>query len=130
MATPIDTAVAGNQKLDNTEGGIGESHNTEETPTGEPSSNISKGKKSQEDDNGAPSNIEGEPAISSKTNGSRGNDAPDEEATKKTFSKVKQIWAKIGLDKGTVAMMFKGSVAPTIAVAFYQGDSVRVNRLS
>jgi hypothetical protein len=39
-------------------------------------------------------------------------------------SKAKQIWAKIGLDKGTVMMMFKGSVAPAVALAFYQADSV------
>src|SRR3954469_15638153 len=41
-------------------------------------------------------------------------------------SKFKEIWGKVGLDAGTVMMMFKGSIAPTIAVAFYQADSVSV----
>lgn len=39
-------------------------------------------------------------------------------------SKFKEIWGKLGLDIGTVMMMFKGSVSPFIAIAFYQSDSV------
>ncbi|KFX90595.1 hypothetical protein V490_06378 [Pseudogymnoascus sp. VKM F-3557] len=35
-------------------------------------------------------------------------------------SKLKKIWAKLGLDLGTVMMMFKGSLAPIIAVAWYE----------
>lgn len=43
---------------------------------------------------------------------------------KKKSSKLKEMWGKLGLDVGTLMMMFKGSVAPTIAIAFYQADSV------
>ncbi|KAF7909581.1 uncharacterized protein EAF01_003299 [Botrytis porri] len=39
-------------------------------------------------------------------------------------SKLKGIWGKLGLDAPTLMMMFKGSVAPTIAIAFYESDSV------
>ncbi|KAK2629287.1 hypothetical protein QTJ16_000107 [Diplocarpon rosae] len=39
-------------------------------------------------------------------------------------SKLKEMWVNLELDSGTVMMMFKGSVAPTIGVAFYQADSV------
>jgi hypothetical protein len=47
-----------------------------------------------------------------------------EEEEEKKPSKLKEIWGKIGLDVGTVMMMFKGSVAPFVAIAFYQSDSV------
>jgi len=43
---------------------------------------------------------------------------------KKQSSKFKEVYARLGLDIGTVMMMFKGSVAPIIAIAFYQADSV------
>ena len=43
---------------------------------------------------------------------------------KKGPSKFKQLWTKIGLDVGTCSMMFKGSVAPTIALAMYQSPTV------
>ncbi|KAK6584933.1 hypothetical protein PZA11_003157 [Diplocarpon coronariae] len=48
--------------------------------------------------------------------------AGDEEKGKP--SKLRGMWAELGLDAGTVMMMFKGSVAPTIGIAFYQADSV------
>ncbi|OBT82678.1 hypothetical protein VE02_09333 [Pseudogymnoascus sp. 03VT05] len=42
-------------------------------------------------------------------------------------SKIKRIWAKLDLDLGTLMMMFKGSLAPIIAVAWYQSlDIARV----
>jgi len=50
--------------------------------------------------------------------------APSETPGKKQPSKIKQIWTKIGLDVGTCSMMFKGSVAPTIALAMYQSPAV------
>ena len=49
---------------------------------------------------------------------------PPETPNKQQPSKVKQIWTKIGLDFGTCMMMFKGSVAPTIALAMYQSPAV------
>lgn len=39
-------------------------------------------------------------------------------------SKLKQLWTKVGLDFGTCAMMFKGSVGPIIALAIYQSPAV------
>lgn len=39
-------------------------------------------------------------------------------------SKIKQLWTKIGLDVPTCMMMFKGSVAPTVAIAMYQSRAV------
>ncbi|QSZ37228.1 hypothetical protein DSL72_009322 [Monilinia vaccinii-corymbosi] len=39
-------------------------------------------------------------------------------------SKLKEMWGKLGLDAPTLMMMFKGSLAPTIAIAFYEADSV------
>lgn len=47
-----------------------------------------------------------------------------EDPAKKQPSKIKEIWTKIGLDVGTCSMMFKGSVAPTIALAMYQSPAV------
>ncbi|CZS95803.1 uncharacterized protein RAG0_05328 [Rhynchosporium agropyri] len=52
------------------------------------------------------------------------NATSDKAEEKKKPSKVKALWGKLGLDMGTVMMMFKGSVAPTIGIAFYQADSV------
>jgi hypothetical protein len=62
--------------------------------------------------------------LLSSSNGSKAEKRHDGEEKVKKPSKAKQIWGKIGLDIGTVMMMFKGSVAPVIAVAFYQADSV------
>jgi len=60
------------------------------------------------------------------TNG--GTNAPSKAAGETTGdkkpSKLKQLWAKSGLDFGTVIMMVKGSLAPTIAIAFYQSPRV------
>ena len=39
-------------------------------------------------------------------------------------SKLKQLWTKIGLDSITLAMMLKGSLPPTIAIAMYQSTAV------
>ncbi|KAH9829614.1 putative ER transporter, 6TM, N-terminal [Teratosphaeria destructans] len=39
-------------------------------------------------------------------------------------SKLKQRWTKIGLDVPTIAVMFKGSLGPTIALAMYQSKAV------
>lgn len=50
--------------------------------------------------------------------------AAPEKATPKQPSKFKQMWTKLGLDMGTCSMMFKGSVAPTIAIAVYQSRAV------
>lgn len=38
-------------------------------------------------------------------------------------SKLKDLWAKIGLDKMTLILMVKGSLPPTLAIAVYQADS-------
>ncbi|TAQ84624.1 hypothetical protein B7494_g7055 [Chlorociboria aeruginascens] len=48
----------------------------------------------------------------------------EEDLAKPKPSKIKAVWGKLGLDMGTVMMMFKGSVAPTIAIAFYQANAV------
>lgn len=64
--------------------------------------------------------------VSSGSDGSKAEKVQDEGSEKKP-SMVKKIWGKIGLDIGTVMMMFKGSVAPIIAVAFYQADSVSLS---
>ena len=50
--------------------------------------------------------------------------ASEQPAAPKQPSKIKQLWTKIGLDKGTVLMMLKGSLPPTIAIAMYQSTAV------
>lgn len=50
--------------------------------------------------------------------------APDGDSSQKQPSKLKQLWTKIDLDLGTCMMMFKGSVAPTVAIAMYQSRAV------
>ncbi|KAI9648995.1 hypothetical protein NHQ30_001561 [Ciborinia camelliae] len=47
----------------------------------------------------------------------------NEEEEKKP-SKLKKFWGKLGLDVPTLMLMFKGSVAPAIAIAFYEANSV------
>jgi hypothetical protein len=49
---------------------------------------------------------------------------PPGNTTEKKPSKIKTMWAKLGLDMVTCSMMFKGSVAPTIAIAMYQSPVV------
>ncbi|KFY44062.1 hypothetical protein V494_01656 [Pseudogymnoascus sp. VKM F-4513 (FW-928)] len=39
-------------------------------------------------------------------------------------SKLKRLWTKLDLDPGTLMMMFKGSLAPIIAVAWYQSIDI------
>ncbi|KAE9372370.1 hypothetical protein N431DRAFT_339051 [Stipitochalara longipes BDJ] len=67
--------------------------------------------------------IEGEPANQGSS-AERVQSEENEKKEEKKPSKLKEIWAKLGLDIGTVMMMFKGSCAPIIAISFYQADSV------
>lgn len=39
-------------------------------------------------------------------------------------ARLKQLWQKAGLDPITLALMLKGSLPPTIAIAMYQADAV------
>jgi len=66
--------------------------------------------------------VNGSSPISSDT--SKDKNTPDTKQDIKKTSRFKKICAKLGLDIGTLLMMFKGSVAPTIAIAFYQADVV------
>ncbi|KAI2474569.1 mfs transporter [Pyrenophora tritici-repentis] len=50
--------------------------------------------------------------------------AEDGEKKKKNPSKLKAAWGKLGLDVGTVMMMGKAALPPTIALAMYQADDV------
>jgi hypothetical protein len=50
--------------------------------------------------------------------------SPSKPPDKKKPSKIKELWTKIGLDFATCSMMFKGSVAPTVALAMYQSPVV------
>ncbi|KAJ5050643.1 uncharacterized protein L3040_002518 [Drepanopeziza brunnea f. sp. 'multigermtubi'] len=65
----------------------------------------------------------GEDEKEEKRRGEEGEKGKGIEEERKT-SKFKGLSAKLGLDVGTVLMMFKGSVAPTIGIAIYQADSV------
>lgn len=47
-----------------------------------------------------------------------------EQTEEKKPSKLKALWTKTGLDPGTLMMMFKGAIAPTIALAMYQAPAV------
>ncbi|CAK4034012.1 hypothetical protein DOTSEDRAFT_69660 [Lecanosticta acicola] len=49
----------------------------------------------------------------------------DDEPQKKTsiLDRIKAAWAKLGIDKRTYMQMFKGALAPTIALAAYQADA-------
>ncbi|KAH7377774.1 hypothetical protein BKA66DRAFT_467191 [Pyrenochaeta sp. MPI-SDFR-AT-0127] len=51
-------------------------------------------------------------------------DATTEEKKEKKPSIFKRIWFKLGLDVGTLLMMGKAALPPTIALAMYQADSV------
>jgi hypothetical protein len=69
---------------------------------------------------------------SSQDGDNKGHEAPSQspetkpsgDATAKKPSKIKTMWSKLGLDMATCSMMFKGSVAPTIAIAMYQSPAV------
>ncbi|KAF2826010.1 hypothetical protein CC86DRAFT_294491 [Ophiobolus disseminans] len=54
---------------------------------------------------------------------------PKEEETKKKPSIIKRTWEKLGLDIGTLLMMGKAALPPTIALSMYQATSV-ANRYS
>lgn len=51
-------------------------------------------------------------------------DATTEEKKEKKPSIFKRAWAKLGLDIGTLLMMGKAALPPTIALAMYQADAV------
>ncbi|KAF2873852.1 hypothetical protein BDV95DRAFT_488880 [Massariosphaeria phaeospora] len=51
-----------------------------------------------------------------------GNEIDNKEMQKE--SKVSKLWGKLGLDLGTVLMMMKAGIPPTIALAMYQADAV------
>ncbi|KAL2075689.1 hypothetical protein VTL71DRAFT_632 [Oculimacula yallundae] len=76
--------------------------------------------------NGVPQNQDAKaPNLRSPTgSNAQPNSTGEKVDEKKKPSKVKELWGKLELDMGTVMMMFKGSVAPTIGIAFYQADSV------
>ncbi|KAL8808256.1 MAG: hypothetical protein Q9200_004348 [Gallowayella weberi] len=48
------------------------------------------------------------------------NSTEDSSKEQKTLSSPLKIWRKSGLNIGMLAMMFKGALAPTIAIALYQ----------
>lgn len=50
--------------------------------------------------------------------------SPDTATATGNSSKFKQLWDKAGLDMQTLAMMLKGSLPPTIAIAMYQARDV------
>jgi len=58
------------------------------------------------------------------TNGTEAPSQQDQPDGQKQPSKLKQLWAKIGLDVGTVVIMVKGSLPPIIALSMYQADAV------
>ncbi|RDW94776.1 hypothetical protein BP5796_00539 [Coleophoma crateriformis] len=62
-----------------------------------------------------------------QSSGNASNSAPAEmekPEEKPQPSKLKTLWGKLGLDPGTVMMMFKGSIPPTIGIAIYQAEGV------
>ncbi|KFY72534.1 hypothetical protein V499_07347 [Pseudogymnoascus sp. VKM F-103] len=71
--------------------------------------------------------VRDKPAEASKSKDAKAeNDGTKDEEEPKP-SKLKRIWAKIDLDIGTLMMMFKGSLAPIIAVAWYESlDIARI----
>ncbi|KAG4030892.1 hypothetical protein MFRU_010g00260 [Monilinia fructicola] len=79
----------------------------------EASPNLAAGKGENEEDKSTD-------GLSKKGTGQTNTDHGQE----KKPSKLKQVWGKLGLDAPTLMMMFKGSVAPTISIAFYEADSV------
>ncbi|KAF1355905.1 hypothetical protein EJ07DRAFT_131149 [Lizonia empirigonia] len=57
-------------------------------------------------------------------NESLGDDTEEEDKKKKEPGKMKKTWDKLGLDAGTLMMMGKAALPPTIALAMYQADKV------
>ncbi|KAJ8115265.1 hypothetical protein OPT61_g3058 [Boeremia exigua] len=51
-------------------------------------------------------------------------DTKEEEKKKKEPGRIKKIWDKLGLDAGTLMMMGKAGLPPTIALTMYQADKV------
>ncbi|KAF2031165.1 hypothetical protein EK21DRAFT_99917 [Setomelanomma holmii] len=51
-------------------------------------------------------------------------DKEDEEKKEKKPNMIKKIWTKLGLDIGTVMMMCKAALPPTIALSMYQSTAV------
>lgn len=77
----------------------------------------------QQQNSNSSSSQDAEPKV---PGGSRASSQPSQDAktAEKQPSKLKQLWAKIGLDVPTCMMMFKGSVAPIVALAMYQSPKV------
>ena len=57
-------------------------------------------------------------------NATLGDDTKGGEKKKKEPGKIKKIWDKLGLDAGTLRMMGKAALPPTISLAMYQADKV------
>jgi hypothetical protein len=57
-------------------------------------------------------------------NASLGDDTKEAEKKKKGPGRFKKVWDKLGLDAGTLMMMGKAALPPTIALAMYQADKV------
>ncbi|OBT57952.1 hypothetical protein VE04_03041 [Pseudogymnoascus sp. 24MN13] len=74
----------------------------------------------EKDTEDAQNDVGDKPAEASKSKDAKAekDGTKDEEEPKP--SKLKRIWAKIDLDIGTLMMMFKGSLAPIVAVAWYE----------
>lgn len=50
---------------------------------------------------------------------------PEQKPQEKKPSKLKQLWQKVGLDRLTLILMFKGSLPPTIGIAMYQSKPIQ-----
>jgi hypothetical protein len=76
------------------------------------------------DSNAAASDADaGGPSTRQNTNARRdSNDQPEKPKPKLKPARWKIWWDKVGLDVPTVALMFKGSLPPTISIAIYQAD--------
>ncbi|ELR07383.1 hypothetical protein VC83_06608 [Pseudogymnoascus destructans] len=67
------------------------------------------------------------PAEASKPKDAKAEKDGTEDEEEPKPSKLKRIWTKIDLNLGTLKMMFKGSLAPIIAVAWYESlDIVKI----
>ncbi|XPS92756.1 hypothetical protein M3J09_002137 [Ascochyta lentis] len=76
------------------------------------------------DVNGVKSDETSEEANSYQQNASLGDDSKEEDKKKKEPGKIKKTWDKLGLDAGTLMMMGKAALPPTIALAMYEADKV------
>ncbi|KAH7067574.1 hypothetical protein BKA63DRAFT_522397 [Paraphoma chrysanthemicola] len=63
-------------------------------------------------------------ASAYQQNGSLTEDKKDEKTKEKKPGFIKKIWTKLDLDVGTVMMMCKAALPPTIALSMYQSDAV------